>query len=283
VSTYGPSLETYALAPAPGSSIYSTWTNSGYTTISGTSMATPHVAGLAGLLASHGLSHMEIRQRLCETADPIAGTGVEWRCGRVHAARAVVASSTPADGPDQRITPAISWPTPAAIVFGSPLSSAQLNARVAVPGSMSYYPGAGSVLNAGSDQLLSVVFTPDDPTRYTNATASVLLTVVQAEQFIRFDALTDQAAGEATLQLIATASSGLAVSFSTTAASSCVVAGQTLTLTGAGSCTVRATQAGNENYHAAAPVEQTFLVRSASDASAPLHHRLVLPLVVRSS
>ena len=41
-------------AAAPGSSIYSTWLNSGYNTISGTSMATPHVAGLAGLLASQG-------------------------------------------------------------------------------------------------------------------------------------------------------------------------------------------------------------------------------------
>lgn len=32
---------------SPGASIYSTWNNGGYNTISGTSMATPHVAGLA--------------------------------------------------------------------------------------------------------------------------------------------------------------------------------------------------------------------------------------------
>ncbi len=96
-SNYGSWVE----VAGPGSSIYSTWLNSGYNTISGTSMATPHVAGLAGLLASQGLSNSQIRDRLCATADDISGTGTYWTCGRINAYRAVTGGggSTPTPTP----------------------------------------------------------------------------------------------------------------------------------------------------------------------------------------
>lgn len=90
-SNYGSWVE----VAAPGESIYSTWINSGYNTISGTSMATPHVAGLAGLLSSQGLTNSQIRQRICSTSDQISGTGTYWTCGRINAAKAVGSTSTP--------------------------------------------------------------------------------------------------------------------------------------------------------------------------------------------
>lgn len=93
-SNYGSWVE----AAAPGEGIYSTWMNSGYNTISGTSMATPHVAGLAGLLASQGLTNAQIRDRICSTADHISGTGSNWTCGRINA-NAAVTNSTPPPPP----------------------------------------------------------------------------------------------------------------------------------------------------------------------------------------
>ncbi|MDB4895623.1 MAG: peptidase and in kexin sedolisin, partial [Firmicutes bacterium] len=94
-SNYG----TWVEAAAPGEGIYSTWMNSGYNTISGTSMATPHVAGLAGLLASQGLTNAQIRDRICSTADHISGTGSNWTCGRINAYAAVNNTTPPPPPP----------------------------------------------------------------------------------------------------------------------------------------------------------------------------------------
>jgi len=55
--------------------------------------------------------------------------------------------------------PLITWPTPAAITFGTPLSGTQLNATANVPGTFAYGPAATTVLTAGS-HVLSVTFTP---------------------------------------------------------------------------------------------------------------------------
>ena len=53
------------------------------------------------------------------------------------------------------ITPAITWPTPAAITYGTALSATQLNATPGdVAGTFVYTPAAGTVLNAGVGQTL---------------------------------------------------------------------------------------------------------------------------------
>src|SRR5947209_5538335 len=75
-----------------------------------------------------------------------------------------------------KATPALTWSTPAAIDYGTPLGAAQLNATASVPGTFVYAPATGVVLNAGA-QTLSVAFTPADTGNYVNATRTVTLTV----------------------------------------------------------------------------------------------------------
>jgi Flp pilus assembly CpaE family ATPase len=75
--------------------------------------------------------------------------------------------------------PSITWPTPGQITYGTPLSTAQLNATASVPGTFAYNPGVGAVLAAGL-HTPSVTFTPDDSADYTPIQAAVSLTVAMA-------------------------------------------------------------------------------------------------------
>jgi hypothetical protein len=78
-----------------------------------------------------------------------------------------------------KATPTITWATPSPIIYGTALSSTQLNATASVPGTFVYSPVSGKVLGAGS-QTLSVTFTPTDTTDYNAATATVTLVVTGA-------------------------------------------------------------------------------------------------------
>src|SRR5204862_5632168 len=70
-----------------------------------------------------------------------------------------------------KATPAIAWPAPAGITYGTALSATQLNATSPVAGTFVYTPALGAVLNAGPGQTLSVIFTPTDAANYTTAAA----------------------------------------------------------------------------------------------------------------
>lgn len=77
------------------------------------------------------------------------------------------------------IQPTITWATPAAIPYGTPLSGTQLDAVASTAGTYTYTPPAGTILSPGS-QPLSVLFTPTDVADYINATATTSITVNKA-------------------------------------------------------------------------------------------------------
>jgi Calx-beta domain len=80
------------------------------------------------------------------------------------------------------------------------------------------------------------------------------LTNAKGNQTITFGPLPDKTFGDPDFDLIATASSGLPVSFTAMTLGPCTVSGSTVHITGAGSCAISASQAGDSNYNAAAAV-----------------------------
>jgi len=82
-------------------------------------------------------------------------------------------------------TPVINWSNPAPIIYGTPLSSTQLDATATTPsggsiaGTFTYTPAAGTVLSVGT-QPLTATFTPDDNTDYTTVKKTVTVDVQPA-------------------------------------------------------------------------------------------------------
>src|SRR5262249_351831 len=80
-------------------------------------------------------------------------------------------------------------------------------------------------------------------------------------QTISFDQPPNKTFGDAPFAVSATASSGLPVSFA--ANGNCTVTGAVVTLTGAGSCAITASQAGDSNFSPALDVSRTFSIARA--------------------
>ncbi|HZS86227.1 MAG TPA: MBG domain-containing protein [Chloroflexota bacterium] len=93
------------------------------------------------------------------------------------------------------------------------------------------------------------------------------LTITQAPQAIAFAPLPNHALGDAPFTVGATGgASGNPVTFTAGPSAVCTAGGTngaTITLVGTGTCTITASQAGNQNYQAAPSVAQSFTVSAA--------------------
>ena len=103
---------------APGVNVYSTMQGNRYEHLSGTSMAAPHVSGVAALIkaANPNMTNLEIKERLLRTARPLAGLrGKTMTNGTVDAYYALTNQVAPADPND----PA-NWTTRYDVAVNSP-------------------------------------------------------------------------------------------------------------------------------------------------------------------
>ncbi|MCK4348673.1 MAG: S8 family serine peptidase [Thermoplasmatales archaeon] len=92
-SSTGPDVE----LAAPGDYVNSTYPDDAYASMSGTSMACPHVAGVAALVISSGITYNDaVRSKMQTTAEDIGSTGLDWEFGYgLVDAEAAVGGSTP--------------------------------------------------------------------------------------------------------------------------------------------------------------------------------------------
>jgi hypothetical protein len=87
-----------------------------------------------------------------------------------------------------KAAPPLTWPVLGPITYGTALSSTQLNASAGgVAGTFGYSAGAGTVLTAGSNQTLSVTFTPVDSGNYVVVATQRSLTVNPATLTVTAD------------------------------------------------------------------------------------------------
>ncbi|MGA8538570.1 MAG: Ig-like domain-containing protein, partial [Terriglobales bacterium] len=133
------------------------------------------------------------------------------------------------------------------------------------------FTSSGACSNASATYIMtsstgtcSVIADQGGDNNYLPApTVMQTVAATMADQRISFPTVPTQTYGAGPLTLNATASSGLAISYGVTSGPASVN-GDTLTISGAGSVTVQASQFGDAYYLVARPVWQTFTVDQAS-------------------
>jgi hypothetical protein len=93
---------------------------------------------------------------------------------------------------------------------------------------------------------------------------SANVVVNKSAQTIAFDAIPNSALSLSPVAISATASSGWLWVVTSATTTVCTVAGAMVTLVKAGTCTLRANQAGNANYNAATQVSRSFTVQAVA-------------------
>ncbi|MFZ4678806.1 MAG: beta strand repeat-containing protein, partial [Flavobacterium sp.] len=95
-------------------------------------------------------------------------------------------------------------------------------------------------------------------------TKPLLISVAQANQVITFNTLSGKTYGDASFSLNGISTSGLALTYSSSNTAVATISGNTVTIVGAGTTSITASQSGDANYFAASDVSQDLVVAKAN-------------------
>ena len=117
-----------------------------------------------------------------------------------------------------------------------------------------------TVLAPGETNIIASQAGNDD---YIEITVTRTLTVNKIAQSITFEALPEKTYGDAPFKLEGTSSAELPVSYKSTDTNVATVAGNTVTIVGAGTTEIIASQEGNSTHYSATPISQKLIVNKA--------------------
>ncbi len=149
------------------------------------------------------------------------------------------------------------------IITSNELTNLYVNSSIAVEDARNY---VSNYMNSTSDHL----------------PVSARFQFTKNDQTITFAALDDKTVGDTEFALTATASSGLALSYSTTS-NKIAITGNQITIIKPGRTTITASQDGNSNYVAATPVDQSFCIKPVKPTIVISNANTEAPLLTSSA
>lgn len=159
----------------------------------------------------------------------------------------------------------VTFPAVATRAFNNPATlSASSSSGLPIAYSILSGPGAitGNILTFTGLGAVTVQATQAGNADYLPAGTHIRITANKGTQSITFPPIPAQVYGAVPLSLAATASSGLPVSYAITGPAT--LTGSTLSISGVGTVTVKATQGGDATYNSAAAISVSFKVAKAS-------------------
>lgn len=134
------------------------------------------------------------------------------------------------------------------------------NIAVTPSNGISFSTTTGLISGTPTAAASSVTYTVTATNGGGSTTATFSITVSSGTQTITFPDLSPITLGGTAPTATATASSNLTVAFTSATTAVCTVTGTTITVLTTGTCTIKANQAGNGTYAAAAQVQKSFVI-----------------------